>query len=291
METVEIVRAQSAALQAGVANPLPVKAGAEILKSFLDQTLRQPAGPTAGADPFEEMRQHLLANGRLFAQRARAARASIAERAAAHAAPGRVVLTAGGSRAVRDALLRAAAQQRTESGRVGFRVVYVADLSGFAKESAGMVAALRDAGIPVAEVGWPGVEHVMEATRVDRVLVGAESVTHDGHVVSRLGTAQLAVLAKSRGVQFIVLAELHKFVLQQIGGNRGLGMASIRQGDYINFRTESSRPEASASMDVLAPKNRVDFTVSFILTQKTCHVGARTEVRTAGPGSYHPLRD
>jgi translation initiation factor eIF-2B subunit alpha len=48
--------------------------------------------------------------------------------------------------------------------------------------------------------------------KVDMVIVGAEGVVENGGVISRLGTYQLAMLAKVTTKPFYVVAEAHKFV-------------------------------------------------------------------------------
>lgn len=47
--------------------------------------------------------------------------------------------------------------------------------------------------------------------RVDMVLVGAEAVVESGGIVNKLGTYQIAVVARSRNVPFYVAAESYKF--------------------------------------------------------------------------------
>ena len=44
------------------------------------------------------------------------------------------------------------------------------------------------------------------------VIVGAEGVVENGGIISRLGTYQMGLLAKSKGKPFYVVAESHKFV-------------------------------------------------------------------------------
>ena len=46
---------------------------------------------------------------------------------------------------------------------------------------------------------------------VNVVLVGAEAVTANGGIISRMGTYQLALIAKARRKDFFVAAEQHKF--------------------------------------------------------------------------------
>jgi len=48
--------------------------------------------------------------------------------------------------------------------------------------------------------------------KVDMVIVGAEGVVENGGIISRMGTYQMGLLAKSKGKPFYVVAESHKFV-------------------------------------------------------------------------------
>jgi len=266
METVETVKKQATILQRGVADPLPVKAGADILKAFLDQTLKQPTAPPPALprgqalDSFEQARTHLLASSRLFTGRARTARAAIAERAAREAGPGATVLTGCGSRCVRDALLRAAALQTRDLGCPQFKVVYATHAAAPPARDAAAVAALRAAGVFVAEVDWRMVPAALEAAGVRKVLVGASAVTHDGNVLAGAGTYLLAQLARAAGAQLVVLAELHKFVLEHTLNNAGLRDGGLRQ-EVLDFRSAEEPLAEPLAEPVLPVSEQVDWTV------------------------------
>ncbi len=269
METVDIIRTQAALLQTGVANPIPVKAGADILMAFLDQKLRQSVEPTstrqapAGGitESFDQAIGRLFASGRLYVQRAREARAKMAELGSREVRDGSVILTAGGSRAVRDVLLRAADRDRQHWGSPRFRVVYVTD-DHFRAESDAVVAALRQRGILVAEVDGRSVAHVIETADVSKVFVGTEVVTHDGNLISRIGTYQLAKLAHAANKDFVAFAETHKFVLFNTVGNTALVHRGINQA-VLDFRSAEQRvePAVKPGHPLLPTKSQVDFTV------------------------------
>ena len=116
------------------------------------------------------------------------------------------MLTHGASRCVTRLLEKA-----NERAKGKFQVIYVRDLSQ-PQESDRCVKQLRDMGIPVAVIREAAVAHVMKLRRrVDMVFVGAEVVTQNGGIISRLGTLQVAQLAKNNQIPFYVCAETHKF--------------------------------------------------------------------------------
>ncbi|KAI1840089.1 hypothetical protein JX266_013716 [Neoarthrinium moseri] len=224
-ETIDLVKTQSAKLQAAVTNPIALSHGTDLFQQYLVNSLKQPtststsssstAAAAAATDPhesFEDVRQHLLKNGRLFATRAKNGRERIAVNARKHIYDGTTVLAHGGSRVVGTLLGRAA--ERHDYGHyvdepIRFRVVYAVDAALDGDSSNRVIAALRAKGVPVAAVPLAAAAYAME--KVDMVVVGAEAVTANGGVVSRLGTFQLAQLAKANRKPFFVAAEQHKF--------------------------------------------------------------------------------
>ncbi|CAK7219755.1 translation initiation factor eIF-2B subunit alpha [Sporothrix curviconia] len=252
METYEIAAAQVERLHAAVPNSLPLEAGTSLFTNFLSMSMRQPSADTlsagddptttastlsatAGLDSFDKIRQHLLDNSQLFVQRAKEARDRIAERGCRLVAEGDVVLTAGGSRAVCALLLKAAERLSTagasDAATAPFSVLYVCDERS-RDESARAVAILRAQHVPVYEIDPSSVAYALEAHNVRSIFVGAEAVTHDGKLVSRIGTYQLALLAAAARPQCNVycLAETHKFVRKLLLNNKGLSRIGILQG-------------------------------------------------------------
>lgn len=248
-ETLETVKTHSDVLKAAVANPVPLTAGTDLLLQYLVSSLKQQDGS------FDAVRQHLLRNGRLFAARAVAAREGVAEAGWRFVGEGKVVLTHGASRAVLSLLARAA---KIRAGR--FRVIYVRDESRVV-ESNRYVAQLRAMGIPVAEVAEHNVAHVMGLLDRDdvRVFVGAEAVTQNGGVISRMGTYQIAQLAfhNAPKLPFYVAAETHKFVRKFPLDQQDLGFPQ----DVLDFTTGTSKR---------GPQDAVDYTVSRL---PQCHGG------------------
>jgi translation initiation factor eIF-2B subunit alpha len=70
--------------------------------------------------------------------------------------------------------------------------------------------------------------------KVNLVIVGAEGVVENGGIISRLGTYQIALLAKAAGKPFYVAAESHKFVRLYPLGQYDLGIDQ----EVIEFKTE-----------------------------------------------------
>ncbi|MDR2846630.1 MAG: ribose 1,5-bisphosphate isomerase [Candidatus Methanoplasma sp.] len=75
---------------------------------------------------------------------------------------------------------------------------------------------LADAGIDVTLIVDSAVRTVM--SKVDRVFVGADTITSDGSLVNKVGTSQIAVIAKEFGVEFNVCSETYKFSPKTILG-------------------------------------------------------------------------
>lgn len=68
---------------------------------------------------------------------------------------------------------------------------------------------LADAGVDVTLIIDSAVRGVMK--KVDKVFVGADTVTSQGALINKVGTSQLALAAHEARVQFYVCAETYKF--------------------------------------------------------------------------------
>ena len=74
--------------------------------------------------------------------------------------------------------------------------------------------------------------------------MGAEGVVENGGIISRLGTYQLGLLAKSAGKSFYVVTESHKFVRLY-----PLGQMDLEAGQkVVDFRTDSETSEGSVGV-------------------------------------------
>ncbi|KAK4211278.1 translation initiation factor eIF-2B subunit alpha [Rhypophila decipiens] len=264
METVEVVKKEKARLLDSAPNPLPLLAGADLFEQYLLRSLRgQSAGDSHNNVPilgFDETRQHLLNNKQLFYHRARAARDNIAIRGAEYVNDGKVILTAGGSRIVTKVLLKAA-----EDPTKHFQVIYVMDGSARSEDS---VKTLRKAGIEVETIRPQTVAHVLgNNKKINLVLVGTEVVTQNGGIISRMGTGQLAFLAKNvpgSAKRFLVAAETHKIVRKTPLVYPLVNRVGIRQRDPKKFRfvaaEEREQQQKEAGEVTLVEDDEVDYT-------------------------------
>ena len=73
---------------------------------------------------------------------------------------------------------------------------------------------LKRDGIPVTLICDTMVGHVMQKDLVDKVIVGADRILKTGHVINKIGTYQLAVLAKTHNISFYSAAPTSTFDLK-----------------------------------------------------------------------------
>ncbi|KAI9052970.1 hypothetical protein LZ554_003241 [Drepanopeziza brunnea f. sp. 'monogermtubi'] len=227
-EFLDIVKVQSGYLKSRIPNSISLSAGTDLFQRYMISSMK----PTSTGD-FDTVRQHLLSNGRLFVSRAKAARDRIAACGRHFVRDGSVVLTHGGSRVVGTLLSKAAEASKT-GGNVRFKVIYVMNDARSA-ESKAVVSSLRAKGVPVATISEGAVGYAMG--KVNLVIVGAEGVVENGGIISRLGTYQIALLAKAAGKPFYVAAESHKFVRLYPLGQYDLGIDQ----QVIEFKTEDGK--------------------------------------------------
>jgi translation initiation factor eIF-2B subunit alpha len=279
-ETLEYLKSLTQKLIASTANPISLSAGTDLFQRYLIASLKPGSiiGGSVGGGDFEAIRRHLLTNGRLFVERAKAAREQIASFGVHFVRDGCTILTMGGSRVV-GALLRGAAD--ASGGSVRFKVIYVlpptsSTLMNPPPEGSNIVSGLRKKGVPVATISEGAVAYALG--KVDMVIVGAEGVVENGGVISRLGTYQLGILAKSAGKPMYVVAESHKFVRIFPLGQYDLPI----EQKVVDFKVENDKDngkklgdiDEGVEMEVEEPTggighqdvaNAVDFTVRFVL--------------------------
>ncbi|KAL8718099.1 MAG: hypothetical protein Q9225_004737 [Loekoesia sp. 1 TL-2023] len=275
-ETLSLLSHHSSILKSSVKNPIALSAGTDLFQRYIVSTLQSSSSPSDeknnnNAEDGEEMdfraiRDHLLANGRLFAQRAKEARWVIARTARRFVRDGGTVLTAGWSRVV-GAVLDAAAEEG-----VRFRVVYVEEKPASATENE-LVRRLRRKKITVAVIGPSAVAYSLGKTSI--VMVGAEGVLENGGVISRMGTYQLAMLAQSAGKPLYVVAESHKFVRLYPLGQYDL---PVRQ-TVLDFRDSDDNDgdaRAEEKGNQLEDDDAVDYTPPNLITALVTEVGVHT---------------
>lgn len=106
------------------------------------------------------------------------------------------------------------------------------------------VNALADAGVDVTMIIDSAVRSVMK--KVDKVFVGADTITSQGALINKVGTSQLALAAHEARVQFYVCAETYKFSPMTLFGD----MVTIEERDI----SEVVRPgEVRDSVKIFNP--------------------------------------
>src|SRR3989344_4962843 len=73
---------------------------------------------------------------------------------------------------------------------------------------------LKHDGIDVSLIPDTAVGYTMANGLVNKVIVGADRILRTGHVFNKIGTYQIAILAKQHGIPFYVAAPLSTFDLQ-----------------------------------------------------------------------------
>lgn len=248
-ETLDLLSTLTAELKRRIPNPISLSAGTDLFQRYIITTLQNPRGGSSssrGGD-FDAIRDHLVQNGKLFVERAKEARDKIASFGKHFVRDGNTVLTNGGSRVV-GALLRSAAEASGGFGAQGsirFRVIYVVASDSPDAESTENISALRKLGIPVATIPPTAIAYCLQ--QVTQCFVGAEGVVENGGIISRLGTYQIAMLAKAAGKPFYVVSESHKFVRLYPLGQMDLGIDQ----KVVEFKTadgKEERPKSASSM-------------------------------------------
>ena len=281
-ETLALIEASTASLKASVANPIALSAGTDLFQRYIISTLQSGSSPTSGktklaisnggVDDFGATRAHLLANSKVFVQRAKEARGSIARIAKNFVQDGCIVLTCGYSRVVA-ATLHAAVKDNAI-----FRVIYAQSVSPGPEEAAhvlGLIAGLRREKILVATVPFAAL-----ATAVSQAsfcMVGAESVVENGGVISSMGTRQLALLAQNMGKPFYVMVESHKFVRLYPLEAEELGL----ENDVLDFQGEEGSKDRTKVLQQEddakeAVSNALDLTPPELITSLITESGVRT---------------
>lgn len=73
---------------------------------------------------------------------------------------------------------------------------------------------LQHDGIDVSLIPDTAVGYIMAKGMVDKIVVGADRVLRTGHVFNKIGTYQVALIAKQHGIPFYVAAPLSTFDLE-----------------------------------------------------------------------------
>eukprot|EP00935_MAST-01C_sp_MAST-1C-sp1_P000433 g433.t1 len=149
---------------------------------------------------FDVCKTQLIERGELFAEESLKSRVKIAELGHTFIQDGQVILTHGYSRVVAKLILKAAESRN-------FTVI----VTEGRPDGAGYTTAktMAEHGIPVTVILDSAIGYVME--KVGLVIVGAEGVVENGGIVNKVGTYQMAIVAKALNKPFYVASESYKF--------------------------------------------------------------------------------
>jgi methylthioribose-1-phosphate isomerase len=119
--------------------------------------------------------------------------------------------------------------------------------------------------IDVSLIPDTAVGHLMANNMIDKVIVGADRVLKTGHVFNKIGTYQVALLAKSHNIPFYVAAPLSTFDLKQ------------DDPDKIVIEERSVEEVVKIGGKRIAPKGVRVFNPAFDLTPPNLVTGIITE--------------
>ncbi|KAJ1734697.1 translation initiation factor eIF-2B subunit alpha [Coemansia biformis] len=194
LEFMMIARQACDRLKKATDNSISLSAGCDV---FLKQMSR-----LAHAQSVEECRKALIKAGTDFVQGAGRCRDIVAEFGSPFVRDEQTILIHSYSRVIMGLLGRAVTQNKR------FRV-YITESR---PDQSGLRAAaeLQRLGVPCEVILDAAVGYIME--KVDMVLVGAEGVVESGGLINKIGTYQLAIIAKAAKKPLYALAESFKFV-------------------------------------------------------------------------------
>jgi len=185
---------------------------------------------------FNDCKINLLGVGETLVAAGLAAVSQIARYGDQFINDGMTVLTNGYDRVVSQLLIHSAASKTKH-----FNVVVTETRpngSGYK-----MAKVLSDAGIKVIVILDCAVAYSM--SKVDMVLVGAEGLVENGGIINRIGTYQIALVAKAHKKPFYVAAESYKFARMFPLYQTDLPEMKEEQRPWKPLQTEEPLPEAT----------------------------------------------
>jgi len=107
----------------------------------------------------------------------------------------------------------------TEAHRQGKRLlVYACETRPLLQGARLTASELVEEGVPVTVITDGAAGYVMRARGVSKVIVGADRIARNGDTANKIGTYQLAVLAREHGIPFYVAAPTSTFDLAAASG-------------------------------------------------------------------------
>ncbi|KAJ2538455.1 translation initiation factor eIF-2B subunit alpha [Coemansia sp. RSA 1933] len=254
VEFTMIVRTACQKLKEATNNSIAQSAGCDV---FIQQMAR-----TSNAQSVDECREMLIKAGTDFVQGAGMCRDNVAEFGSPFVRDDQTILVHSYSRVLMGLLRRAVKQNKR------FRVY----LTESRPDQSGLRAAaeLQELGVPCEVVLDAAVGYIME--KVDMVLVGAEGVVESGGLVNKIGTYQIAMLAKAAKKPLYALAESFKFVR----------IYPLSQYDLPTYRSDllsfKDRPKATTDWqaELLENNPMLDYTPPEYITLLFTDLGVMT---------------
>ncbi|HTC62747.1 MAG TPA: S-methyl-5-thioribose-1-phosphate isomerase [Candidatus Saccharimonadales bacterium] len=125
---------------------------------------------------------------------------------------------------------------------------------------------LHEGGVPLTLITDNMVGHFMKAGKVNAVVVGADRIAANGDTANKIGTYQIAVLAREHGVPFYVAAPVSTFDL------------SIPNGEHIPIEERSAEEVTHIrglriAPDVVAAHPAFDVTPARFISAIICERG------------------
>lgn len=183
----------------------------------------------SSANTLDEARELVISNADEFVSISAKAVDTIAKIGANRIKSGDVVLTHCNSSAAIGVL--------KETHRQGKEMKVYATESRPWRQGILTVRELSEAGIDTTLIIDSAVRSVMN--KVDKVFVGADTITSHGALINKIGTSQIALAAHESRVQFYVCSETYKFSSATIFGD----MVTIEERDVDEVVKEGEIPE------------------------------------------------
>ncbi|PVZ72569.1 S-methyl-5-thioribose-1-phosphate isomerase [Pelagibaculum spongiae] len=101
--------------------------------------------------------------------------------------------------------------------------------------------------IPVKLIAEGAAGYLMQLGKVKWIMVGADRITADGDVANKVGTYNLAVLAKHHGIKMMVVAPSSTFDLSIESGDQ-IPVEFRDQSELLQFSGQQVAPQASEKL-------------------------------------------
>lgn len=260
-ELIQILAEASDSLKKSVSNSVSLSAGCDLFMRFVLRNVNDYG-------EWEACKSHLVTNGRLFADRAKASRDKIGEIGLPFIRDDDIILVHSQSRAVLSLLTQAAKHF------VRFRV-YITEARR-SNQGVQMASLLRAHGIPVCVILDSAVGFVID--KVDKIFFGAEGVAESGGVINEIGSYQIAVLAHNANKSIYVVAESHKFVRLF-----PISPSDVPIEHPLEFTTEENNDASTShdenynnNSDIIEASPQIDFTPHQFITALITDIGVLT---------------